>query len=213
MLGNLIDNAVKYSPTGEPVEVRVSQSNGSVLVSVCDHGPGIKPDDQRLIFEKFGRVAGGNSKPGTGLGLFIARSIAEAHGGTLEVSSAPGHGATFTLEAGLASSVLGRAELGGRARGRAQRDLGAQLRRLEHDRLAAVGDDLADEPVGAADRLVGERGAVDERAGALLDLPARDGRRVPDARGRRVWSSDGSKPSRGSKLLRSTFALRMRSRR
>src|SRR5258708_17036724 len=47
-----------------PVEVRVSQANGSVLVSVRDRGPGIKADDQRLIFEKFGRVAAGNSKPG-----------------------------------------------------------------------------------------------------------------------------------------------------
>jgi signal transduction histidine kinase len=97
IFGNLIDNAVKYSPAGAPVEVRVRQSNGTVLVSVRDNGPGIKPDDQRLIFEKFGRVAGGGSKPGTGLGLYIARSIAETHGGTIAVSSAPGRGATFTV--------------------------------------------------------------------------------------------------------------------
>jgi two-component system, OmpR family, sensor kinase len=50
-----------------------------------------------VIFEKFGRVTGSGSKPGTGLGLFIARSIAEAHGGALEVSSARGRGAVFTL--------------------------------------------------------------------------------------------------------------------
>ena len=98
IFGNLIDNAVKYSPTGEPVEVRVAQSNGAVLVSVRDRGPGIKPDDQRLIFEKFGRVAAGNSKPGSGLGLYIARSIAETHGGTIVVSSALGRGATFTVK-------------------------------------------------------------------------------------------------------------------
>jgi signal transduction histidine kinase len=66
-------------------------------VAVRDHGPGIRTHDQRLIFEKFGRVAGGASKPGTGLGLYIARSIAETHGGTIAVSSAPGHGATFTV--------------------------------------------------------------------------------------------------------------------
>jgi signal transduction histidine kinase len=94
---NLIDNAVKYSPAGEPVDVRVFQANGSVLVSVRDRGPGIKLDDQRLIFEKFGRVTAGHSKPGSGLGLFIARSIAETHGGTIAVSSAPGRGATFTV--------------------------------------------------------------------------------------------------------------------
>ncbi|HEY8646135.1 MAG TPA: ATP-binding protein, partial [Gaiellaceae bacterium] len=98
IFGNLIDNAVKYSPTGETVEVRVAQSNGAVLVSVRDRGPGIKPDDQRLIFEKFGRVAAGNSKPGSGLGLYIARSIAETHGGTIVVSSALGRGATFTVK-------------------------------------------------------------------------------------------------------------------
>ncbi|HEV7555330.1 MAG TPA: ATP-binding protein, partial [Kofleriaceae bacterium] len=77
IFGNLIDNAVKYSPAGEPVEVRVAQANGEVLISVRDRGPGIKSDDQRLIFEKFGRVAAGNSKPGSGLGLYIARSIVE----------------------------------------------------------------------------------------------------------------------------------------
>jgi signal transduction histidine kinase len=97
IFGNLIDNAVKYSPVGGPVEVRVSQSNGEVTVAVRDRGPGIKAADQRVIFEKFARVAAGNSKPGSGLGLYIARSIAETHGGTIAVSSAPGCGATFTV--------------------------------------------------------------------------------------------------------------------
>jgi len=97
VVGNLIDNAVKYSPTGIAVEVDVRQFNGAVVVTVSDHGPGISTEDQRLIFEKFGRASGGSSKPGTGLGLYIARSIAEAHGGTVDVSSQPGHGATFTL--------------------------------------------------------------------------------------------------------------------
>jgi signal transduction histidine kinase len=98
IFGNLIDNAVKYSPAGELVEVRVTQSNGAVLVSVRDRGPGIKAADQQLIFEKFGRVGGGDAKPGSGLGLFIARSIAETHGGTVAVSSAPGRGSTFTVK-------------------------------------------------------------------------------------------------------------------
>jgi signal transduction histidine kinase len=97
VLSNLIDNAVKYSPAGGPVEVRVAPVDGVVHVSVNDRGPGIDSDDQRLIFEKFGRVTGGVTKPGSGLGLFIARSITEAHGGTLTVSSAPGRGATFTV--------------------------------------------------------------------------------------------------------------------
>jgi two-component system OmpR family sensor kinase len=96
-LVNLIDNAVKYSPAGQRVEVRVAPASDVVHISVNDRGPGISPDDQRVIFEKFGRVASGASKPGTGLGLFIARSITEAHGGTLSVSSATGRGATFTV--------------------------------------------------------------------------------------------------------------------
>jgi signal transduction histidine kinase len=97
IVSNLIDNAVKYSPVGEPVQVGVAQRNGAVVVTVTDRGPGIRAEDQRLIFEKFGRVADGGSKPGTGLGLFIARSIAEAHGGELRVSSAPGRGSTFSV--------------------------------------------------------------------------------------------------------------------
>ena len=98
VVGNLIDNAVKYSPAGEQVQVRVAPFDGSVLVAVTDRGPGIERTDQRLIFEKFGRVAGPQAKPGTGLGLYIARSIAEAHGGTLDVASSRGLGSTFTLK-------------------------------------------------------------------------------------------------------------------
>lgn len=97
VLTNLIDNAVKYSPEGSPVEVRASASNRHATVAVVDHGSGIAPVDRQLIFEKFGRVRGTSSKPGTGLGLYIARAIAEAHDGTLEVRSSPGEGSTFTL--------------------------------------------------------------------------------------------------------------------
>jgi signal transduction histidine kinase len=99
VLMNLIDNAVKYSPANGQVEVRAYGEDGRVRVDVSDRGPGIAREDQRLIFEKFGRVAGdGAHRPGTGLGLFIARSIAEAHGGSLDVWSAPEQGSTFTLD-------------------------------------------------------------------------------------------------------------------
>jgi signal transduction histidine kinase len=99
VLTNLIDNAVKYSPAGEEVRVSAYRENSRVRVDVSDRGPGVPPEQQRLIFEKFGRAAtpGSPGKPGTGLGLFIARSIAEAHGGSLDVWSAPEQGATFTL--------------------------------------------------------------------------------------------------------------------
>jgi signal transduction histidine kinase len=98
VLGNLIDNAVKYSPEGGEVRVSAAPTNGAVRISVRDDGPGIPRDQQIRIFEKFGRVdVPGASKPGTGLGLFIARSIAEAHGGSLDVSSGIEPGSTFTL--------------------------------------------------------------------------------------------------------------------
>ena len=98
VLGNLIDNAVKYSPDGGEVRVSAVAANGAVRIAVRDGGPGIPGDQQARIFEKFGRAeVEGGSKPGTGLGLFIARSIAEAHGGSLDVTSGAEPGSTFTL--------------------------------------------------------------------------------------------------------------------
>jgi signal transduction histidine kinase len=102
VLMNLVENAVKYSPAGGEVDVRAWAENGRVMVAVEDRGPGIPHEQQGLIFEKFGRANVGGGKPGSGLGLFIARSIAEAHGGTLKVRSAQGQGTTFTLELPLA---------------------------------------------------------------------------------------------------------------
>ena len=103
---NLVENAVKYSEAGEEVAVRAWAENGRVLVSVEDRGPGIPREHHAIIFEKFGRANVGGGKPGTGLGLFIARSITEAHGGTLEVRSVPGEGATFTLALPLAKPQM-----------------------------------------------------------------------------------------------------------
>jgi signal transduction histidine kinase len=98
VIQNLIDNAVKYSSAGGRVRVSAMADDGQVLIDVQDEGPGIAPEDQQLIFEKFGRSSGGAAKPGTGLGLFIARSIAEAHGGSLDVESVPRRGSVFRLE-------------------------------------------------------------------------------------------------------------------
>jgi signal transduction histidine kinase len=98
VLGNLIENAVKYSPEGGEVRVSAAVDNGAVQIAVLDVGPGIPREQQARIFEKFGRAdVEGGSKPGTGLGLFIARSIAEAHGGSLDVFSGVEPGSTFTL--------------------------------------------------------------------------------------------------------------------
>jgi signal transduction histidine kinase len=104
VVANLLDNAIKYSPHGAPVDVHAWAQDGHVSVCVRDRGPGVAPEHRKLIFEKFGRAAGGAAKPGTGLGLFIARSIAEAHGGSVAVDSADGGGAQFLLTLPVATS-------------------------------------------------------------------------------------------------------------
>jgi signal transduction histidine kinase len=96
LVDNLISNAIKYSNSGGEVLIDAHAEDGHVVVRVRDSGPGIALEHHVQIFEKFGR-AGGGAKPGTGLGLFLSRSFAEAHGGTLAVESRPGEGATFTL--------------------------------------------------------------------------------------------------------------------
>ena len=104
----------------------------------------------------------------------------------LEVQSSPERGATFTLElplARLGDADARRPSSRCTALARGRRSRGAELGRLEHDRLAAVAEDLADQPLRAADRPLGDRRAVREPARALLQLPARDLGRVPDARG------------------------------
>ena len=97
VLTNLIDNAVRISPPDEPIELRLETSDGVARVAVRDHGPGLPAELQDRIFEKFVRGRTG-AVTGTGLGLYIARQILEAHGGSISVESQPGQGATFTVE-------------------------------------------------------------------------------------------------------------------
>jgi two-component system, OmpR family, sensor histidine kinase MprB len=91
-VGNLLDNAVKYSPPGAPIEVSVREGE----VVVADHGPGIAEEDLPRIFDRFYRAAAARAKPGAGLGLAIVREAAEAHGGAATAESNAG-GARFTL--------------------------------------------------------------------------------------------------------------------
>jgi len=98
-LGNLLDNAIKYSESGGVVAVGVANDEEWVRVEVTDHGPGIAPDQLPRIFERFYRVDKGRSRElgGTGLGLAIVKHIAQVHGGRVTVESEPGRGSRFTL--------------------------------------------------------------------------------------------------------------------
>jgi signal transduction histidine kinase len=97
---NLLDNAVKYSPGGGRVTVGLGARPGAVRIAVSDPGVGIPPAEQQRVFEKFYRLdttltrAGG----GTGLGLYITRELVRRMAGTIELSSEPGVGSTFTVE-------------------------------------------------------------------------------------------------------------------
>jgi two-component system, OmpR family, phosphate regulon sensor histidine kinase PhoR len=99
-VGNLVDNAIKYSPTESYVEVRLDKKDLNALIVVSDNGPGVPVEDQERIFERFYRVDKARSREvgGTGLGLAIAKHIALLHHGSIRVKSHPGKGSVFTLE-------------------------------------------------------------------------------------------------------------------
>ncbi|NDC36489.1 MAG: PAS domain-containing protein [Proteobacteria bacterium] len=107
---NLVDNAVKYSPTGSTVRVVAQERHDKIVIAVKDDGPGIEPQHQSRIFERFYRVDKGRSRTegGTGLGLAIVKHIAQAHGGQAWVDSVPGRGSIFSIA--LKSSVDSRSE-------------------------------------------------------------------------------------------------------
>jgi two-component system phosphate regulon sensor histidine kinase PhoR len=98
-IANLIDNAIKYSPTGGTVEVSAEEAKGELVVCVRDWGCGIAAEHLPRLFERFYRVDKARSRAlgGTGLGLAIVKHIVQAHGGTVSVESTPGKGSTFTI--------------------------------------------------------------------------------------------------------------------
>ena len=93
----LLDNAVKYTPEGGNVAVRVEEEDGRAALEVSDNGIGMAEDQVPLVFERFHRADPSRTEAGAGLGLSIARQIAESHGGEIRVRSRIGEGSTFTL--------------------------------------------------------------------------------------------------------------------
>ena len=98
IVGNLMSNAMKYADKKIKVSLKLDKASGKLRLEVTDDGPGIKEKDIDRIFESFYRVDDHGKHPGTGLGLPLARSLAEMHQGTLIVESQYGHGSTFILE-------------------------------------------------------------------------------------------------------------------
>jgi signal transduction histidine kinase len=106
-LDNLISNALKFTPAGGRVDVRVLDRRDRVVIEVADTGLGISEADQRRLFERFYRTEAAQEAaiPGVGLGLSISRAIVEGHGGTIHVASEEGRGTTFTIDLPLAGAA------------------------------------------------------------------------------------------------------------
>jgi two-component system sensor histidine kinase BaeS len=112
-LGNLLNNAIKYTPAGGAVTFAAGQVDGHIWLRVSDTGPGIAPAEQALIFQPFYRSSHqGRFPQGMGLGLSIARELVMAHGGQLELDSAPGRGSRFTIWLPLPDAPEGPPALG-----------------------------------------------------------------------------------------------------
>ncbi len=96
VVANLLDNALKYTPTGGHVTIKVVDKGQSVELSIEDTGPGMSADELPRIFQRFYRCDRSRSENGNGLGLSLAQAFIRAHGGDISVNSAPGKGSTFT---------------------------------------------------------------------------------------------------------------------
>ena len=98
VLTNLLENAIRHTPPGTPIDISVQLCDDSIMVSVADRGPGVPPADTERIFDKFYRVLSSESAArtaGSGLGLAVSRGLIEAHGGRIWVENRPGGGAVF----------------------------------------------------------------------------------------------------------------------
>lgn len=101
---NLIENALKYTPPGTPIEIEARRVGDAIQISISDAGPGIAPGEEAHIFDKFYRAANRGQQGGSGLGLTIARGVVTAHGGRIWAESAPAGGAVFHFTIPLVGS-------------------------------------------------------------------------------------------------------------
>jgi two-component system sensor histidine kinase MprB len=105
---NLLDNAAKWSPPGDVVEVTLERQGGWAVLTVADHGPGIDEADRPKVFERFYRAPAARAMPGSGLGLAIVRQAVESHGGQVAAEARPGGGALLRARLPVASGWRGR---------------------------------------------------------------------------------------------------------
>jgi two-component system, OmpR family, sensor kinase len=94
---NLLDNAVKYTQSGDTIRLQITLAENDLVIRVSDTGSGIQPEDQSLVWEELYRGSGTDQIPGTGIGLALVRAIVERHEGQVELSSQPGSGTIITL--------------------------------------------------------------------------------------------------------------------
>jgi len=97
VLLNLLDNALKFSPPGSPIEISAWSRDGEAGLAVADHGPGFAAGEEEQVFEKLRRGSRAAQTPGAGLGLAICRSILQAHGGAIAAGNRPEGGARIAL--------------------------------------------------------------------------------------------------------------------
>jgi two-component system sensor histidine kinase CiaH len=99
LVNNLLENAVKYSPSGTPVKCKINEENGHILLSIADEGPGIPASEKKMVFRKFYRIGSEQTRSakGTGLGLYLCKKIAHDHDATIRIEDNTPHGCIFLV--------------------------------------------------------------------------------------------------------------------
>ena len=104
VLINLLENACKFSPADQPIEIKGWATERAITLSVTDHGQGIPAGEEEHIFEKLVRFPQGDTRPGAGLGLAICKGVVQAHGGRIQATNRPSGGAQFLVSLPLGAA-------------------------------------------------------------------------------------------------------------